>query len=245
MPIDANRGKGECPRIIFTLDFHELVYGDLTGGDCVVLYDPHRVVPESEIEGLPATQRPIVMHVRFHPSGQAWEGEMRFKKADRLIVDKDASGEGTMLRLEYPIPAGDDEIECWFSYVGNSGTPHWDSHMGANFWMRFPNHDLTIARADIMARENEAMDLFQLEVDSVAAVESMTVRWRYTNAINDARYQLPLAPVIMGDRKQWTLGESGAPVAWDTPLAFDLVYTSGGHKFTDDNQGTWYVVSRS
>jgi hypothetical protein len=41
--------------------------------------------------------------------------------------------------------------------------------------------------------------------------------------------------------QNWSLG---AEVASDTPLAFDLVYFVGNHKYTDDNQGTWYVVSR-
>jgi len=238
------RGQGYKPKLIFTSDFHELVNGDLIPGPCLLRYDPLRIVPRNEVAGLSNTQRPITAHIRFHPSGQLWEKEMRFPHASRLIVDEDPAGQGTMIETEFPLPKDCEELECWFSYFDNLGGPKWDSAMGANFWIRFPTHDLQIADAQIVARPTEARDLFKVDVESVPAVEAMDVRWRYTTAINDARYQQPLAVTILGGRKSWSLPDGGAPVSSNTPLAFDLVYRTDGHLFTDDNQGTWYIVSR-
>jgi hypothetical protein len=236
------RGQGYKPKLIFTSDFHQLVTGDLIPGPCLLRYDPHRIVPGSEIAGLSNTQRPITAHVRFHPAGNVWVQDLRFPPASRLIVDYDPTGQGTMLETDFPLPESCPELECWFSYTDDYGTK-WDSQMGANYWIRFSLHDLEIKTAQITARPTEALDLFTLAVVSVGEVDSIRVRWRYTNAINEARYEWPLEPAGLGDGKSWSLG-AGAPVSSNTPLAFDLVYQANGHTYTDDNQGTWYIVSR-
>src|SRR5271157_5220692 len=97
------RGQGYKPILTFTSDFHELVNGDLIPGPCLLRYDPHRIVPRDEVAGLPSTQRPVTTHIRFHPSGQLWEKDMRFPRASRLIVDEDPTGQGTMLETTFPL----------------------------------------------------------------------------------------------------------------------------------------------
>jgi hypothetical protein len=240
-----SRAKGQRPQIVFTSDFHELARGDLQPGSCVLRYDPHRVVPPEEISSLPATQRPITAHVRFHPTGAIWEEAMLFRPASRLIADNDPTGQGTMLEIECPLREGTDELECWFSYVDNRGQTRWDSNNCTNFWVRFPAHDLTVRAAEMIARPTQAFDWFKLEVESVPAVETVVVRWRYTNAINDARHKCSLVASPLGEGKLWMLPDDGANVASNTPVAFDLVYTVTGHEYTDDNEGTWYIVSRA
>lgn len=238
------RGQGYKPKLTFTSDFHELVNGDLIPGLCLLRYDPLRSVPMNEIAGLSNNQRPITAHIRFHPSGQLWEKALRFPRASRLIVDEDPTGQGTMLETEFSLPKDCQELECWFSYFDDLGEPKWDSAMGANYWIRFPTFDLELVNAEIVARKGQALDLFKLAVESVLAVEAIDVRWRYTNAISDARYQQRLTVTLRGDRKSWSLSNGGVSVSSDSPLAFDLVYRADGHTFTDDNQGTWYIVSR-
>jgi hypothetical protein len=239
-----HRGKGHLPQITFTSDFHELVRGDLLPGPCVLRYDPQRIVPSGEIEGLPATQRPITAHVRFHPTGESWTGDMRFAPATRLLIDPDPAGQGTMLEAQFPLPDGCEELECWFSYVDNAGETHWDSALGANFWLRFPAYDLDLQRAELIARPEEALDQLQLELESVPVVDTIDVRWRYTRPPGHTRQQCALIPSTRATGgKHWSAPDGGIPVASDTPIIFDLVYTVGGHKFTDDNEGTWYIVS--
>jgi hypothetical protein len=237
------RGQGYKPRLTFTSDFHELVFGDLIPGPCTLRYDPFRIVPRNEVPLLPKTQRPVTAHIRFHPSGQLSEIEMHFRPAEWLNVDEDPVGDGTMLQARFDLPEGCRELECWFSYLDNHGETKWDSAMSANYWLRFATFDLEITEAAIATRPNLPLDLFRLEVQSLPEVTAIDVRWRYTTAINDARYQRPLDVTFLEGHKKWSLG-AGADVASDTPLAFDLVYFVDGNKYTDDNQGTWYVVSR-
>jgi hypothetical protein len=241
--MQKRRGKGQWPQIIFTSDFHELVRGDLLQGNCVLRYDPHRIVPASEIAALPQSQRPITGHIRFHPGGQLWEGEMRFAPGSRLVADSDPTGQGTMLEIEFRLLSGCDELECWFSYVDDTGRTFWDSDMGSNFWLRFPTYDLQITIAELVGGPREAIDVFKLEVESVPVVETVNVQWRYANDITGTSHQRPLTETLLGKRKHWTL-PGGAPVAWSTPLAFALLYTVAGHTFFDDNDGTKFVVSK-
>jgi hypothetical protein len=170
---------------------------------------------------------------------------MRFPPASRLIADNDPTGQGTMLEIECPLRQDTDELECWFSYVNNGGETQWDSEMGANFWVRFPAHDLTIRTGEIVARPEEPFDRFRLEIESVPVVETMVVRWRYANALNELRHKQPLKASQLAEGKLWTLPDGGTNVASNVPLVLDVVYTVRGHEYTDDNQGTWYVVSRS
>ena len=213
-------------------------------GTCAIQYDPLRIVPESEVRKLPATQRPVTAFVRCLPGGELWQGEMRFAPAATLLLDEDSTGGGTMLTTGCPVPNACDELECWFSYVDDSGNTLWDSAMGANYRLRVPSHAIRIEQAEIEARANEAQDLFRLRVESVGTVDSVLLRWRYANAINSVRHECPLTPAADGDKKVWTPPGGELGVSWDTPLAFDLVYYVAGHKHTDDNQGNWYVVSR-
>jgi hypothetical protein len=239
------RGQGQQPQIVFTSDFHELVRGDLLAGSCNLRYDPHRIVPAEAISGLPATQKPITAHVRLHPGGELWEGDMRFAKASRLVANEDPTGGGTMLEIEWPLREGRDEIECWFSYSDAAGGTLWDSRSGRNYWVRFPAHDLTLRNVEIAAQTAQPFDQFELEVESIPEVDSMSVRWRYMTAIGDDRQARPLSAAMEGAKKLWTLSGENASVASNTPLAFDLVYNIGEHAYTDDNQGTWYIVSRT
>jgi hypothetical protein len=239
------RGKGHKPQLIFTSDFHELVRGDLITGPVVLRYDPYRIVPPQEMAELPATQRPVTAYCRFHPHAHTWQGDMRFPRAHRLQVDYDSTGQGTVFEIEFPLPNGCSEIECWFSYVDNRGATRWDSEMGANYWMRFPSHDLDIRTADLVDLPDDPQNRFKLQVDSVSEVDSMLIRWRYTAFPADPRHQQGLiSRATDAVRKSWTPAGGALGIASKTPIAFDLVYTVGAHQFTDDNEGTWYVVSK-
>lgn len=237
----TNRGKGHLPQIVFTSDFHELVRGDLFGDQCVLRYDPHRIVPPAEIADLPITQRPILAFIRFHPTGQSWAGQMRFVPGARLMVDADPTGGGTMVEIRFPISKDCEELECWFSYADGSGTTHWDSGMGKNFWLRFPSHDL-----ELVSAQKDASGHLKLEVDSLPVVDAIDLRWRYTQPAGYLRELCPLESTTLATgRKRWSPPQGAISMASNSPILFDLIYTVGEHKFTDDNEGTWYLVTNS
>ncbi|MFT4115029.1 DUF6209 family protein [Silvibacterium sp.] len=234
--------KGNTPTFTFTADFHELVRGDLISGHGILRYDPFRIVPPEEVATLPAVQRPVVAECRFHPSGELWSEHLLFPKARRLQADWDPTGQGTMLEAEIPIPPGATAFEFWFSYQDAHGEIRYDSEMGKNFFLRFASLDLKIESASQATRGEGGV--FTLSVLSLPEVEDITVRWRLTALPQVARQKTALiSNSISGDRKRWTLPAGSLLMDAKSPIAFDLVYSVGGHSFTDDNEGTWYVVA--
>jgi hypothetical protein len=206
-------------------------------------YDPWRIVPRSEVLYLPASQRPVQAHINFYPMGGFWEGELRLRPGTAIEPVPDPTGQGTMLRGEFLLPAGCEELECWFSYVDDAGQTHWDSAMGANFWLRFPAHDLNLLRGAVVKLPGEGVDRLEVELESIPAVETIDLRWRFTQPADQPRRQCALISSAARDtHKGWTTPVGGVPVPSGATVVFDLVYTVGGHKYTDDNEGTWFLA---
>lgn len=238
-----HRSKGRSPQLTFTADFHELVQGDLQPGPCVLRYDPWRIVPESEILDLPASQRAVRAHINFHPLAESWTGELRLRPGTALELAPDPTGHGTMLGVEFPLPTGCQELELWFSYTDATGQVFWDSAHGANFWLRFPTHDLTVARAEVLPSADASAGQLVVEVQSVPEVDAIELRWRLTQFPTVARQRAALLAVAAADgAKTWSTPAGGLSVPPGAVVAFDLVYYVNSHKFTDDNQGTWFLT---
>jgi hypothetical protein len=236
-----HRSRGRRPQVTFAAGFHELIQGDLVPGPCVLRYDPWRIVPASEILNLPQSQRPIHAHINFHPVGGCWEGELRFRPGVTIDPIHDPTSQEVMIEAEFLLPAGCEELECWFSYADTFGQTHWDSAMGANFRLRFPSHDLRLLRGEIIKSPGIGVDRLEIEVESVAAVETVDLRYRLTQHTGHPNRECAL--VSSADHKSWTTPAGGAPVPANATVAFDLIYTVGGRKFTDDNEGTWFLAN--
>jgi hypothetical protein len=87
--------------------------------------------------------------------------------------------------------------------------------------------------------------MLEVEVTSLFCVESMVVRWRMANLTKEQRRQSPLTSSAQdGSLKQWSMTGGGVMVPRNATIVFDLVYYVGGRKFTDDNQGQWYIADR-
>jgi hypothetical protein len=69
------------------------------------------------------------------------------------------------------------------------------------------------------------------------------VRWRLTNQPILPRVTSALVGEMGPDgSKKWLPSGKGIPVPKDATIAYDLVYYIEGRKFTDDNQGRWYLA---
>jgi len=234
----ARQNKGCLPKIYFTSDFHELVVGDLRPGPCVLQYDPLRLV------GAFTHGRVLEVwsFVRFHPCGGGWEGVASVPARMPLGWLADPTGQGYMLESTFPIPPGCDELEVWFSHKNHEGNIVWDSEFGQNYWLRFSLHDLDIKKAKIQAG-NSAADRLEVEVESVPCVERIDLRWRQANVPSFPRQTASLAGVqTPGKSKVWSAAAEGIAIPKKATVLFDLVYYVGGRKFTDDNQGNWYIA---
>lgn len=227
---------GRRPQLTFTSDFHELVQGDLVPGPCVLRYDPLRLLAADNCN----ERHEIHASLRFHPSGGSWEGSLIVPPNAQLKDLADPAAQGFMLETTFPLPSGCQEIEAWFS-CEHHGQTDWDSNHGANFRLRFPLQDLQITQARVRAGEGAAGS-FEVHVDSIAAAESVEVRWRLPAQPEEGRRRNSLSVVGHDNgRKQWR-NTATLAVPKDAAVVFDLVYRVAGREFTDDNQGRWYLA---
>ncbi len=230
------------PQIFFTSDFHELVRGDFQPGPCVLRYDPLRLIPRDELHD---ENHHVQAHVRFHPVGGGWDGAMTVPANAPVEQLADPAGTGFMLETAFTLPPGGVELEVWFSCTHADGSVHWDSARGKNFWLRFGLEDLAINRAKVVAakKKTAAQDALKLEISSAPAVDRLVVRWRLTNLPGSVRTESSLGGTVgEGLRKTWSTPPDGIPVPKGATVAFDIVYFVAGRKYTDDNQGRWYIA---
>jgi Family of unknown function (DUF6209) len=235
--------KGKRPQITFTSDFHELVRGDLSSGQCVLCYDPLRLADGYD----QSRPRDIKAFVRFHPSTQQWSDTMTVPPGVPLRMLADPAAQGYVLQTAFDIPKGCDELEAWFSYTRPNGETRWDSDFGKNYWLRFPLNDLKTIQAVVHPPRQTVpgQDLFEIEVTSVSFVESVEVRWRVANFPQEPRRQASLIFAAANPSlKRWSMSGGGVMVPRNATVLFDLVYYVAGHQSTDDNQGQWYIADR-
>ncbi len=230
------------PQLTFTSDFHELVVGDLKPGPCVLRYDPLRIVPRDELHG---GNHRIAAHVRFHPTGGEWHGDMIAPASAPYEQLADPMGDGYMLRTTFDIPPGCVELEVWFSCTHADGASHYDSEMGQNYWLRFGLKDLDIKQAKIaVATAAAATDALDVQIDSVPAVERLSIRWRLANRPSFPRTVSDLVgAATAAGSKTWSTAPGGIAIPKAATVLFDVVYYVNGRKYTDDNQGNWYLAN--
>ena len=235
------QNQGLRPQITFTADFHELVQGDLVPGPCVLRYDPLRIITPDEADD---HDHEIRAHLRFHPSGQTWEDTLLLQDGAPLADLANARGQNFVLRSTFEIPAGTDEIEAWFSCTHEDGYTHWDSNGGRNHWLRFSLHDVKEQHAAVRPPDarNLAQASLELDVTTVPQVHTLTLRWRLPAFPERPRFETPLVVSSeTAEGKKWSSPEEGIFVPVGAVVAYDLVYSIGDRKFTDDNQGRWYL----
>jgi hypothetical protein len=106
---------------------------------------------------------------------------------------------------------------------------------------------LKIAAAKVTQKEGDtAGDYLDVTIDSVPEVERVAVRWRMTHPAGHPRQEAVLVGADgPNGSKRWSLPPGGIPVAKGATVVFDAVYYVGGKKFTDDNQGCWYLADQT
>ena len=236
------QSQGLRPQITFTQDLHELVQGDLIPGPCVLRYDPLRIIPAEEIQD---ERHVIHAYLRFHPSGQLWNGILVVPANAPLAEMADPAGQGYMLETRFDIPAGTDEIEAWFSCTHPDGYTHWDSDDGKNHWLRFSLHDITEVKAQVVPPDaaNPAQSAVELTITTIPLVTWVTIRYSLPSFPDRPRVEAPLIQTGSTDAgKTWGAPPEGILVPAGATVTFDLIYGVGERKFTDDNQGRWYLA---
>jgi hypothetical protein len=103
--------------------------------------------------------------------------------------------------------------------------------------------DIKQAKVQRAAEPLGSLDALVLEVASQPSVERINLRWRQANLPGFHRQESDLVcGSNQGSQKVWSSPPEGIPVPKKATVVFDLVYYVGGRKFTDDNQGRWYIA---
>lgn len=240
-------GRGQAPQITFTLDFHQLLTGELgPGARCGVRYDPLRIVPAGDPyrHGDPA--RPVTGYARFHVGGEVTEVALHSPSGMPSEPDIDITGHGSVLVGAFDVPDDAEEVELWFSFEDVWGRTQWDSAFGGNYHFRFTHDDLQVLRADVSSDPQTPYSDFFVEVSAGPDVMGVTARYRVVNDPADphGRQSVPLSRTgeDADGRVLWSAGSVAVP--YHAVLAFDLVYVAGGRTFKEDNQGRYFLAPR-
>jgi hypothetical protein len=225
--------------LIFTLDFHEIVRGQLKPGcDCLISYDPLRIasaIPDY-VHGSPDFE--FTAYISFLP-GEIKEvklySEVGWTKHN--IVEND--GTGSMLTGTFTLPASINELVIWFSMKARDGMVFYDSKQGANFHFRIESQDIQINSAVVTRDEVAGVGIFKVTVSSSLEIDSVLIRYRITNS-KEYFNEIPvnLNGEIEGEKKQWDTGNIEVP--YGAVIVYDLIYYNAGRKYKAENNGRYY-----
>jgi hypothetical protein len=238
-------GRGKAARLIFTLDFHELLKGDLEPGNlCTLAYAPNRIVPDDEVSSQAYNVRPVVAHLQFHQSAPPISLPLAGWRGDPMIALTETDEDGAVLRTTFTVPSDAEWVMVWFSYTDSDGHTLYDSDFGKNFMFRFLARDLMLLEAAVVSEAGRPTATFICRVSTAPEVDSVRVRYRITN-------QRPEPPRRVVELSQGPGPDVSARRIWEarditvpphSTLAFDLQYFVGDRIFKDDNQGQYFLA---
>jgi hypothetical protein len=236
--------RGKPPHIVFTYDFHQLVYGELLADrDCTLSYDPLRIVPADDSYQFGDPSRPIIAHVQCQPHQSVHDIVLQSRTGKLQDIDIDYTGQGSMLHGQFHIPAHCAEVVAWFSYQDRTGRTQWDSAHGANYRFRFVSEDLKLMDCEIDS--GDAVDQLQMQLAAAPEIERVSVRYRIVNDLTQPtqEYLVDLAPTNQRDSEGGRLWSLAIALPCGAVVAYDILYFVGGCRFKDDNSGRYFVVA--
>jgi hypothetical protein len=235
---------GKPPHIIFTYDFHQLVYGELLADrDCTLSYDPFRIVPANDSYQFGDPSRPIIAHVQCQPSPSVHDIVLQSRAGRLHDIDIDYTGQGSMLHGQFHILAHCEEVVAWFSYQDRTGRTRWDSDYGANYRFRFVSKDLKLLNSEV--ESGDTVDQFKVQLVAAPAIERVMVRYRIVNDLTRATQEdlVELSPSNQRDADGGRLWFQTIPLPCGAVVAYDVLYFVSGQRFKDDNSGRYYVAA--
>jgi Family of unknown function (DUF6209) len=242
--MDQSNHFSHAASLLFTRDFHELRRGHLgRGGDCAILYDPARIVPDGETYLFGDPARPIVAHLRFTDDGPVMDLILESQVGLLDHVPTTFKADGPMLTATFRIPDNAQWIMAWFTYQSTDGQKVYDSAYGQNYVLRFFD-EIQLLNADITVDPSAPTATFTCRTETTADVEKMIVRYHITNQAELKEIESAMQPVSTGtsdDRRDWEL--AGEPVPIGAVLAFDFIYYIDGERHKENNQGQYFIAA--
>ena len=225
-------------QIVFTQDFHELLTGCLhPKGCCHISYDPKRITKESPNYVHGCSSHNIICHYQFISNGPVHSIVLVSHEGILTHPIQSLTGDGSMLRGHFDIPANAEKISIWFSYTDLCGSIHYDSDFGKNYNFPFLESDILGIMAGVDSNASSPYRLFNIEVETAAAITEVSIRLSTMIKGNYQKQNLMLQKNANGI---WQL--SDVPVPWNTPMRFKVLYSRDDVHYKDDNNGHYFLV---
>ncbi|MGD0044503.1 MAG: DUF6209 family protein [Isosphaeraceae bacterium] len=239
--------EGKPALITFAMSFRHVAVGDLQPGkDFSIYYDAERLPNErSTHQGKPAWS--ITAYVKFSETDQPhpYVLESRTGRVRRKITDR--SGCGTIMEAHVPVPLNASEVILWFVNTGRSGAVYYDSDYGRNYWFRFVQNDIRVLSDELVSNPEMPYSGFGVQVSAAPALTGVSVHYRVLNMPkNPMEATVPLqmtGPSAGGNLNLWSIAKVVVP--YRSVISFDILYSTEGRTFIDDNHGRGYLATPS
>ncbi len=237
-------GSEKPAQITFTLDYHELITGNLvSNANCFISYDPTRIVPADSgyIHGHP--DQPVILNYQFSANGPVSSQALASHIGLLEFAVLDPTGGGSMLDGEIAIPAEAEELIIWFSYVDGNGVTHYDSDLGKNFRFRFASEDIQLLQAVVTSDPQTPYSGFGVEVAADPEITGISVRFTAINSPDFPKSQVPLSntgKTTPDGMAIWSV--FGIAVPYKANIRFKLYYVINGITYKDDNAGKYFMA---
>jgi len=229
--------------ITLTSDFHELLTGELTRGESVMIrYDPLRIWPQGTSPDDGLANHPVTVHFKWSPHGPEYQSLLESRAGVVDHFDADPTGQGFVLTRVLELASSAEELILWFSADSPDGITLWDSDYGHNFHFRFTEDGIDVLDAAIVDRQADAA--WRVEIAAPQQVGPVQVRYRilYPHTSNQEYWvSLSRADGSLSDgRAKWFNASISVP--YHATLAFDVIYFINGRRYKDDNDGRYFIA---
>jgi len=241
------RGQKKSAQITYTLDFHELVTGNLKPNKhCVISYDPQRLVQQGchYIHG--DTHSFVFLNYQFITNGPVHQCALHTSTGMLKDPVISITGQGSMLHGNIFIPEGAQGLITWFSYIDDHGTEHYDSDFGTNYHFRFTDLDLALYQAVVVSDPQTPYAGFGVEVAADPAITEVSVRFGVLGNDSFAKTEV----FLQSSNQKTDSGDIiwsvfGIAVPYQAKVRFKLYYIINGRCYKDDNNGKYYLAPES
>lgn len=227
--------------LIFTLDFHELVRGQLKKGeDNHINYDPLRLASGKEDYLHGSTDFEFTAHIQYKPGGgQEVKLVSEAGLVSEAIVRND--GRGSMLSGDFKIPSDAEEVIVWISMKDKNGNFTYDNDAGKNFHFRITSEDTKIGNVTVTNDKTKGYAVLKAKVDTIPSVQNVLIRYRITNGKKPLEeVPVSLHSVQSGDKIKWETEDIQIP--FGSVVVYDLSYFVDDKKYKLDNNGNYYIA---
>lgn len=234
---------GMPARITFTMDYHELLTGDLRPGEALSLsYDPLRIATTDEpvVHGDPA--RPVMAHARFRVGGHVQSVRLATNGMTTTVTEDPTGHRGLMYSGDILVPADAHFVSIWFTCQSRGGQQLTDDAGGSTYCFRFPSQDILIRTATVIQKPGTDLASFAVELESIQPVQRVSVRYHVQNKPEAPTGDIELQRSGTDEETQRQIWSGSEMVPVDSLIKFKVHYWLGDVRYKEDNSSSYFMA---